>query len=89
VAGNGLIQTCLRWPAPRTPQPQVGRRLPPVPALLLAGDRDLSTPLPWAREQLAATPRGRLVVVHGSGHSTQARDESGTALRAVARFLLG
>jgi pimeloyl-ACP methyl ester carboxylesterase len=89
VAGNGLIQTCLRWPAPRTPQPQVGRRLPPVPALLLAGDRDLSTPLPWAREQLAATPRGRLVVVHGSGHSTQSRDESGTALRAVARFLLG
>jgi pimeloyl-ACP methyl ester carboxylesterase len=89
VAGNGLIQTCLRWPAPRTQQPQVGRRLPPVPTLLLAGDRDLSTPLPWAREQLAATPRGRLVVVHGSGHSTQSRDESGTALRAVARFLLG
>jgi pimeloyl-ACP methyl ester carboxylesterase len=89
VAGNGLIQTCLRWPAPRTAPRPVGRRLPPVPALLLAGDRDLSTPLPWAREQLAATPRGRLVVVHGSGHSTQSRDESGTALRAVARFLLG
>ena len=27
--------------------------LPPVPALLLAGDRDLSTPLAWPRAQLA------------------------------------
>jgi pimeloyl-ACP methyl ester carboxylesterase len=90
VAGNGFIRTCLRWPAPaRRPAPPVGRALPPVPALLLAGDRDLSTPLQWAREQAARTPRGRLVIVHGSGHSVQSRDRSGVARRAVTRFLLG
>ena len=41
--------------------------LPPVPALLLAGDRDLSTPMPWPRAQLARTPRGRLLVVPTPG----------------------
>ena len=44
-----------------------------MPTLLLAGDRDLSTPLPWAREQAAHTPHGRLVVVRGAGHSVQSR----------------
>jgi pimeloyl-ACP methyl ester carboxylesterase len=88
VVGNGLIQTCRRWPptaAPALP----GADLPPVPALLLAGDRDLSTPLPWAREQRAHTPNGRLVVVKGSGHSVQSGPRRGEALRAIRRFLLG
>jgi pimeloyl-ACP methyl ester carboxylesterase len=59
-----------------------------VPTLLLAGDRDLSTPLPWAREQAAHTPQGRLVVVHGAGHSVQSRAPGGAGRRAVQRFLL-
>jgi pimeloyl-ACP methyl ester carboxylesterase len=90
VVGNGLIQACVRWPP--TPAPPAGPKtddLPPVPTLLLAGDRDLSTPLPWAREQAAHTPDGRLVVVHGSGHSVQSRAPSGEGRRAVQRFLLG
>lgn len=89
VVGNGYAQTCLRWPpTPAPPAPATGD-LPPVPTLLLAGDRDLSTPLPWAREQAAHTPNGRLVVVRGAGHSVQSRAPGGEGRRAVQRFLLG
>jgi pimeloyl-ACP methyl ester carboxylesterase len=88
VVGNGLAQTCLRWPPTPAPAAPAGD-LPPVPALLLAGDRDLSTPLLWAREQAAHTPQGRLVVVRGAGHSVQSRAPGGQGRRAVQRFLLG
>jgi pimeloyl-ACP methyl ester carboxylesterase len=89
VVGNGFAQTCLRWPPTPAPAPPRSGDLPPVPTLLLAGDRDLSTPLPWAREQAAHTPRGRLVVVHRAGHSVQSRAPGGRGRRAVQRFLLG
>jgi pimeloyl-ACP methyl ester carboxylesterase len=89
VIGNGLVQTCLRWPPTPAPPPPRSGDLPAVPTLLLAGERDLSTPLPWAREQAAHTPQGRLVVVPGAGHSVQSRAPGGAGLRAVQRFLLG
>src|SRR5262249_26982835 len=60
-----------------------------VPTLLLAGNRDLSTPLPWARQELALAPRGRLVIVRGSGHSVQSRATLPAGRDAVRRFLLG
>jgi pimeloyl-ACP methyl ester carboxylesterase len=89
VVGNGYAQLCLRWPpTPAPPAPRTGD-LPAVPTLLLAGDRDLSTPLPWAREQAAHTPNGKLVVVAGAGHSVQSRAPGGEGRRAVRRFLLG
>jgi pimeloyl-ACP methyl ester carboxylesterase len=88
VVGNGFAQLCLRWPpTPAPPAPRTAD-LPPVPTLLLAGDRDLSTPLPWAREQAAHTPQGRLVVVKGAGHSVQSRAPGGEGRRAVEQFLL-
>jgi pimeloyl-ACP methyl ester carboxylesterase len=89
VLGNGFAQLCLRWPPTPAPPAPPGADLPPVPTLLLAGDRDLSTPLPWAREQAAHAPRGRLVVVRGAGHSVQSRAPGGEGRRAVERFLLG
>jgi pimeloyl-ACP methyl ester carboxylesterase len=89
VVGNGYAQLCLRWPpTPAPPAPRTGD-LPAVPTLLLAGDRDLSTPLPWAREQAAQTPNGKLVIVAGAGHSVQSRAPGGEGRRAVQRFLLG
>ena len=60
-----------------------------VPALLVNGDHDLSTPLEWARKELALAPKGKLVVVHGAGHSVQSRAVSDAGRRAVAAFLLG
>ena len=48
----------------------------------------VSTPLEWARAELELLPKGRLVVVPGAGHSTQARAFSDVGRNAVAAFLL-
>jgi pimeloyl-ACP methyl ester carboxylesterase len=86
ASGNGLVRTCLWWPpTPAAPRP-AARAFPSVPVLLLAGDRDLSTPLPWAQYE-AKRSRGKLVVVHGAGHSVQLRAVSDEGRRAVAEFL--
>jgi pimeloyl-ACP methyl ester carboxylesterase len=87
ASGNGIVQTCLHWPPGSASPTPPGRDLPPVPALLLAGDRDLSTPLAWARWQAARTPRGRLIVVSGAGHSVQMRASSDVGRRAVTALL--
>ena len=87
ASGNGFVRQCLPW-APTAPTPLPRGKLR-VPTLLVNGDHDLSTPLAWARRQLALTPRGKLVVVPGAGHSVQSRAVSDVGRRAVARFLLG
>lgn len=84
--GNGIVRQCLPWtPTAPTPPPHGKLR---VPTLLVNGDHDLSTPLAWAREELALTTRGKLVVVPGAGHSTQSRAVSNVGRAAVAHFLL-
>jgi pimeloyl-ACP methyl ester carboxylesterase len=84
---NGFIGQCLPWtPIVPTPLPH-GKLL--VPTLLVNGDHDLSTPLAWAREELAMTRHGKLVVVPGAGHSVQSRAVSNVGRAAVAQFLLG
>jgi pimeloyl-ACP methyl ester carboxylesterase len=87
ATGNGIVVTCAHWPAARGRARPVPRDLPRVPVLLLAGDHDLSTPLAWARAEAARAPRGRLVVVHGAGHSVQSRALSDEGRAAVAAFL--
>jgi pimeloyl-ACP methyl ester carboxylesterase len=87
AAGNGFVRQCLPW-APTTPTPLPRGKLL-VPTLLVNGDHDLSTPLAWARKQLALTPKGTLVVVPGAGHSVQSRAVSDAGRNAVAKFLLG
>ena len=84
--GNGIVRQCLPWtPTAPTPLPHGKIR---VPTLLVNGDHDLSTPLAWAREELAMTTHGKLVVVPGAGHSTQSRAVSNVGRAAVAHFLL-
>jgi pimeloyl-ACP methyl ester carboxylesterase len=86
AAGTGFVKQCLPWsPTPATPAPS-GRIT--VPTLLVNGDHDLSTPLEWARSELKLIPNGRLVIVPGAGHSTQARAFSDVGRQAVAGFLL-
>jgi pimeloyl-ACP methyl ester carboxylesterase len=87
AAGNGFVRQCLPW-TPTTPTPQPHGKLL-VSTLLVNGNHDLSTPLAWARQQLALTPHGKLVVVPGAGHSVQSRAVSNVGRAAVARFLLG
>jgi len=86
--GTGFVQQCLPW-SPTTPTPPAPRRLPAVPTLLVNGDHDLSTPLEWARREAALIPSGRLVVVHGAGHSVQFRATSDAGRDAVTAFLTG
>jgi pimeloyl-ACP methyl ester carboxylesterase len=84
AVGQGIIQGCRHWPASRpNPRPPYSRLTMPV--LLINGDRDLSTPVEWAREQAARTPHGRLVVIAGMGHSIQGRNAEGD--RVVGEFL--
>lgn len=86
ATGNGFIRQCLPWPrTPDAPLPRDGD-LPDVPTLLLAGTRDLSTPLPWATDELQHAPGGRLVVVAGAGHGTVRQGGKGRA--AMQAFLL-
>jgi pimeloyl-ACP methyl ester carboxylesterase len=91
AAGNGFIQTCLYWPpAPAPPAPPAPRAdLPPVPVLLLAGGRDLSTPLAGARAEAAHAPHGRLLIVPAAGHSVQNRAAGNPAQAKVGQFLGG
>ena len=86
---NGFVKTCLYWPPTPAPPRPAPAQLPRVPTLLLAGDRDLSTPLVWATKEAGVAPGARLVVVPGAGHSTQLRARSDAARSAVASFLRG
>jgi pimeloyl-ACP methyl ester carboxylesterase len=54
--------------------------------MLLAGGRDLSTPVEYAREAQRRSPHAQLVVEPGAGHVVTAHDGTGRA--AVRRFLL-
>jgi pimeloyl-ACP methyl ester carboxylesterase len=90
--GAGDTQNCLEWPPTRPPALSYGdpqANLPRVPVLMLAGDRDLSTPLAWAREEAAKAPDGRLVVVAGVGHSVFLGPKSRVVGAIVKRFLDG
>jgi len=92
AAGNGRIQTCLYWPPIPAPAAAVSTAaqhaaLPEVPVLLLAGGRDLSTPLAGARAEAALAPQGQLFVVPAAGHSIQNRAAGNPAQAVVARFL--
>jgi pimeloyl-ACP methyl ester carboxylesterase len=89
AAGNGFIQTCLFWPPTPAPPAATAPRadLPRVPVLLLAGGRDLSTPLAGARAQAALARDGRLFVVPTAGHSVQNRAVGNPAQAQVRHFL--
>ncbi|MFJ7211066.1 alpha/beta fold hydrolase [Amycolatopsis sp. NPDC098790] len=83
---QGFIQTCLPWPAERVGS-NPASRLPNVPVLLVNGDRDLSTPMEWAREEARLAPQGKLVIVPGESHSIQNRERGHAGRDAVISFL--
>ena len=90
AADDGFVQTCLNWPlTPPAPEASPTSKLPAVPTLILAGDRDLSTPLAWAQEEAASAPLAKLVIVHGAAHSIQAREPGDQGRQALYGFLLG
>jgi pimeloyl-ACP methyl ester carboxylesterase len=86
AVGSSVVRECLPWPPVARASIRRPVRLPAVATLLLAGGRDLSTPLEYARQALRQSPRARLVVEPGAGHIVTAHDGKGRA--AVRRFLL-
>ena len=84
--GNGILATCLGWPQTAVATPPLGA-LPRVPVLLLGGERDLSTPLEWLRQEAAATPGAQVVVVPNATHGVQTRATNDQGRQAVYDFL--
>jgi pimeloyl-ACP methyl ester carboxylesterase len=87
--GNGFAQQCLNWPPVDVPDPPPAGELPDVPTLLLAGEKDLSTPLEWTRSAARHAPQGKLIVAPGAGHGVQSQDvpEAIAAVRSVVASL--
>jgi hypothetical protein len=84
-----LVKGCIRWPAPRYPDPPVppGAAYPDVPVLVLNGDLDVITPLGDSQRAAALFPRSTLVQVSNVGHVTALADYPGCAAGIVRRFL--
>lgn len=86
AVGSSAVRECLPWPPVAPASIRRPARPPAVPTLLLAGGRDLTTPLEYARQVQRRWPDVRLVVEPGAGHIVTAHDGTGRA--AVRRFLL-
>jgi pimeloyl-ACP methyl ester carboxylesterase len=86
AVGSSVVREWLPWPPVVSASIRRPVRLAAVATLLLAGGRDLSTPLEYARQALRRSPGARLVVEPGAGHIVTAHDGKGRA--AVRRFLL-
>ena len=84
-----IVQGCIRWPAPRYPDPPVpaGAAYPDVPVLVLNGDLDVITPMGDAQRAAALFPRSTLVPVSNVGHVTALADYPGCAAGIVRRFI--
>jgi pimeloyl-ACP methyl ester carboxylesterase len=90
AADNGIMQTCLDWPVtPSAREASPTSKLPAVPTLILAGDRDLSTPMAWAKQEAASATGAELVIVPGAAHSIQSREPGDQGRLALYGFLLG
>jgi pimeloyl-ACP methyl ester carboxylesterase len=90
ATSTGIATGCVAWPPTEPPGVAAGdprRSLPKIPVLLLAGERDLSTPLAWASQEAAQAPDGTLVAIPGAGHSVQLRARDPAVQRILARFL--
>jgi pimeloyl-ACP methyl ester carboxylesterase len=87
--GISLMPACLGWPAAAAPPAFATAPAPAAPTLLLAGTRDLRTPLEDARTIAASLPDARLLPAVGVGHSVVTSNTSGCPEGAVARFLAG
>jgi hypothetical protein len=63
--------------------------LPDVPVLAVNGGFDMRTPAASARAVVSRFPQGRLLVLHGVGHSVLGADPSFCSARAVRSWILG
>jgi pimeloyl-ACP methyl ester carboxylesterase len=69
VGASSIAAVCLSWPTTSLTRASSGAPLPDVPALMLAGTRDIRTPLENAEQVGALLPNALRVAVPGHGHS--------------------
>jgi pimeloyl-ACP methyl ester carboxylesterase len=62
------LEACAGWPAAKVPASFLEPVRSSVPALILAGENDPTTPLEWARKVSETLPGSRLLVVPGGNH---------------------
>jgi pimeloyl-ACP methyl ester carboxylesterase len=84
ATGNGVIETCRRFPPTDVAPPPAPRPLPGVPILILSGTFDLSTPISDARREAVRSPTARLAKLPEVGHATLL--SAGCAQEIVKRF---
>ncbi|MBI5310566.1 MAG: alpha/beta hydrolase [Actinobacteria bacterium] len=88
VKDNSLAALCRGWQESADVPSLPAGPLPDVPVLALDGTLDVRTPLAWAEQALAGAPRGQVVPIPHTGHSTIGTDISGCALSLAKRFLI-
>ena len=88
IRRSDVIRQCARWPHALPPPAPVTP--PAVPALVLAGGRDLLTPRADSRRLARRLENARLVTDARAGHSVLSRRRAGScATRAVRAFMAG
>jgi pimeloyl-ACP methyl ester carboxylesterase len=80
---SGLVPQCLDWPA-APESPTVGGDLPPVPALVLAGEADVRVPPAGVRDVAAAIPGATYMELGDVGHGGLGEEPTGCVSRALA-----
>jgi pimeloyl-ACP methyl ester carboxylesterase len=89
---SGAAGSCIHWPVTGLDRARSTEPVPDVPTLILAGTRDVRTPLENADEVGALLPRSMRVVVQSRGHSLLtaaqcARDATATFLHDFAALI--
>src|SRR5262249_49370568 len=83
---TSIARACEQWPEDWV-QPPSDAPLPNVPALILAGELDLRTPMENATQVAALLPRAQVVDVPGIGHDELDSDPSDCTIKALTRFI--
>jgi pimeloyl-ACP methyl ester carboxylesterase len=81
-----VVQLCQSWPTAPAEPATPPRALPDVPALLLAGEDDLRTPLEGTRRIAPRLPHATLLTVPDTGHDVLDSEFAGCSRRALRRF---
>jgi len=90
---ESVARSCIAWPQTLRPPDALGTAPPPdVPALILAGEHDLRTPLESSRAIAARFPHGQVVTARYTGHGVLGgapRAVRPCVTAAVERFVAG
>ncbi|MFN2616597.1 MAG: alpha/beta fold hydrolase [Thermoleophilaceae bacterium] len=86
LLGASDLRLCMAWP-PSPSRGLPGGTLPDVPALVISGEEDLTTPVASGRRVARLFPQGRQLVVPDAGHEATAYDLTGCSADALQRFL--